>query len=166
MSFEYLSSELKKVVKDKRHRAYMLATVKHECANTWRPIVERGNRNYFDKYEHDTRIGQRLGNTQPGDGYKYLGRGYVQITGRGNYAKFQTILDVNLVDNPDLALKESVAMQIMVIGMSKGIFTGKKLSDYINDSVCDYHNARRIINGLDQARLIASYAKDFYYKDI
>jgi hypothetical protein len=42
--------------------------------------------------------------------------------------------------------------------MRKGLFTGKKLGDYISASGCDYKNARRIINGVDQAALIAQYA--------
>jgi hypothetical protein len=43
-------------------------------------------------------------------------------------------------------------------GMRHGTFTGKKLADYINATGCDYRNARRIINGVDQAALIAGYA--------
>jgi hypothetical protein len=45
--------------------------------------------------------------------------------------------------------------------MSKGLFTGKKLSDFISGDACDYKNARKIINGLDQAALIAQYALTF-----
>jgi hypothetical protein len=45
--------------------------------------------------------------------------------------------------------------------MTKGLFTGKKLNDYINNTKTDYVNARKIINGLDRANLIASYAKVF-----
>ena len=36
---------------DMRWAAYMLATVKHECGDTWQPIIERGPRSYFDQYE-------------------------------------------------------------------------------------------------------------------
>jgi hypothetical protein len=45
--------------------------------------------------------------------------------------------------------------------MVLGLFTGKKLSDYIGPGKCDYVAARRIINGTDRARLIAGYARSF-----
>lgn len=142
--------------------AYMLATVKHECADTWQPIVERGPRAYFDKYETGTPIGRRLGNTKPGDGYRFRGRGYVQITGRANYARMTDVLklgpDADLVVDPDQALRPAIAYRIMAVGMIKGLFTGKKLADYIGGGTCDYRNSRRIINALDQAGTIADYA--------
>ena len=143
--------------------AYMLATVKHECANRWMPITEYGRRDYFDKYETGTRLGRRLGNTEPGDGYRFRGRGYVQITGRANYARMTEALalgdDEDLVRDPDQALRPVIAYRIMSLGMRKGLFTGRKLADYINDDGCDYKEARRIINGQDQAELIAGYAE-------
>ena len=118
-------------IKDIRWAAYMLATVKHECADTWRPITERGRKSYFDKYETGTRIGKRLGNTQPGDGWKYRGRGYVQITGRANYERLSKALklppDQNLIDHPENTLIPAVAYGIMSYGMRKGAFTGKKI---------------------------------------
>ncbi|MGE3509515.1 MAG: hypothetical protein AB7N65_11590 [Vicinamibacterales bacterium] len=149
-------------LKNVQWAAYMLATVKHECADTWQPIVERGSRTYFDKYETGTPIGKRLGNTEPGDGYRFRGRGYVQITGRANYARMTTALklgpDADLVADPEQALRPAIAYQIMSVGMIKGLFTGKKLANYISPGVCDYRNARRIINGVDQATRIAQYA--------
>lgn len=144
-------------VTDLRHLAYMLATVKHECADTWRPITEYGNRTYFDKYNAGTSIGKRLGNLHKGDGYLFRGRGYVQITGRDNYAKF----GLDLIANPDKALEPGTAFKIMVAGMLNGLFTGKSLYTYIHDGICDYVAARRIINGTDQAENIAKYAFTF-----
>lgn len=150
---------------DIRHVAYMLATVKHECADTWQPITERGARAYFDKYEHFTKLGKVLGNTIEGDGYLFRGRGYVQITGRSNYHRMTKAIDLgfenDLVKAPYLALAPSIAYQIMSVGMRRGLFTGKKLIDYINESGCNYTQCRRVINILDRASLIASYAQSF-----
>ena len=147
---------------DLRWAAYMLATVKHECGNAWHPVTEKGNKAYFDKYNAGTKLGKALGNTEPGDGFLYRGRGYVQITGRTNYAKMTKALglgpDEDLVKDPDQALRPMIAYRIMSIGMRQGMFTGKKLSDYINNDKCDYKNARRIINGTDQADKIKAYA--------
>lgn len=147
-------------IDDIRWIAYMFATIKHECANAWIPVTERGNRSYFDKYETGTAIGARLGNTEPGDGFLYRGRGYVQITGRRNYTLLGQKLHMGqaLAKEPDLALSQDVAYKIMSYGMRNGTFTGRKLSQFIGPGQCDYKNARKIINGLDQADRIASYA--------
>jgi hypothetical protein len=157
--------EADQTITDVKWAAYMLATVKHECADTYEPITERGQRSYFDKYETGTPIGANLGNTEPGDGYLYRGRGYVQITGRANYKRLSSILglppDNDLIAKPDLALQPDIAYKIMSHGMVKGLFTGKKLQDYINSSNADYREARRIINRLDKAELIQDYAVKF-----
>jgi putative chitinase len=146
---------------DYRRVAYMLATVKHECANTWQPISERGLKSYFDKYEPGTPIGKRLGNTVPGDGYRYRGRGYVQLTGRANYQKMTRVCGVDLVHDPDLACDPVHAYRIMAHGFKHGTFTGKKINYYISPMGKDYKNARKCINGLDKADVIADYAVKF-----
>lgn len=140
---------------DVRHIAYILATVKHETAGTYEPIVERGQRSHFDQYEAGTRKGHSLGNRFRGDGYLYRGRGYVQITGRRNYERY------GIADEPDRALEPAQAYEILVGGMLAGAFTGKKLGDYLTPSVTDYRNARRTVNGTDRADQIADYARAF-----
>ena len=59
------------------------------------------------------RPGNSLGNTQPGDGYKFRGRGFIQITGRANYTAVSKALygDNRLVDNPDLLNNPTAAAE-------------------------------------------------------
>lgn len=56
--------------------------------------------------------GGRLGNTSPGDGYKYRGRGYIQLTGKENYERYGKKLGIDLVNDPDLANDPSIAIKI------------------------------------------------------
>ncbi len=147
-------------VKDARQISYIMATVQHEVGKPFKPIKEKGSKEYLSKYDTGA-LAKALGNTPEadGDGIKYAGRGFVQLTGRANYEKFKKILGIDLVADPDLALKTEVAAKILVFGMAKGTFTGKKLSDYFNASTADWINARKIVNKLDQATKIAGYAK-------
>lgn len=140
-------------------RAYMLATAFHETSHTMQPITEYGGRRYFEKYDTG-RLAARLGNTPEadGDGYIYRGRGYVQLTGHANYERAGRKLGLDLVSNPGQALQPDVASRIMVGGMTEGWFTGRRLADYLPGN---YVDARRIINGIDCASKIASYAEEF-----
>ncbi len=148
-------------VRDLRQRAYMLATVRHETADTFAPLHEVGTRRYFNQYEPGTPKGKALGNLERGDGFLFRGRGYVQITGRANYARLShpEYANRNLIARPDDALLPSVAYRILSKGMAFGLFTGKALDRYIDQDRADYFSARRVINGLDKALLISEYAK-------
>jgi predicted chitinase len=109
-------------------------------------------------------LAKKMG-AQPGDGIVYYGRGYVQLTWRINYEKMGKLLEVDLSSSPELAdaaLEPELAASIMFKGMEKGLFTGKKFANYFNLEKEDWHQARRIINGLDCAEVIAVYAKKFY----
>ena len=166
------------------HLAYALATAFHETGRTMQPVVE--NLNYMSAariravwptrfpseeaaapYVRNPRAlanrvyGGRLGNTEPDDGWRYRGRGLVQITGRNNYARAGRQLGVDLISDPDLALRPDLAAGILFAGMAQGWFTGKKLADYFNDRVSDPVNARRIVNALDRAETIAGYHRAF-----
>lgn len=156
---------------DDRHLAYMLATAWHETgpANKpghMHPIKETGGTAYFTKM-YDIKgarpeKARELGNLNPGDGAKYCGRGYVQLTGRTNYVKAGKKIGVDLVNNPDRAMHPDIAARIMFAGMEEGWFTGKKLSDYHGGGQeFDATNARRIINGTDKAKTIAGYYRNF-----
>ncbi|MGC2238192.1 MAG: glycoside hydrolase family 19 protein [Pyrinomonadaceae bacterium] len=148
---------------DSQQLAYCLATFKWETAHTMEPIDEHGGDAYFNKrYGPGTRVGKMLGNTQPGDGARFHGRGYVQLTGRANYTKAKTLTQKDCLTNPDLAKDPALAYEIAIQGMRDGWFTGKKLSQFIKvGSAPDYENARTIINGHDQAVKIADIARRF-----
>jgi hypothetical protein len=151
------------------HAAYALATAYHETAHTMQPIIECGGRAYFTRmYDCEGRrpkVAARLGNYKPGDGALFCGRGYVQLTGRINYAKAAKELDLPLEQHPEMALRPDVAAKIMRRGMDEGWFTGYGFDAFLPDTrpanAAEFIQARRIINGSDRAADIADYAKDF-----
>lgn len=141
-------------VTDKGQIAYILATAEHESRlGQW--MIE-----FASGWDYEGRTD--LGNTQPGDGPRYKGRGFVQITGRRNYTDWSNRLGIDLVGNPERAAEPAIAAKILVLGMRDGTFTRYKLSDFISGSVRNFRSARLIINGLDRASLIASIAEEYF----
>lgn len=65
-------------------------------------------------YGYQTVKGKELGNTQPGDGAKYIGRGYIQLTGRSNYTKYGQLIGRDLIGNPKLLMDPNVAAEVSV----------------------------------------------------
>jgi predicted chitinase len=65
-------------------------------------------------YGYDTPKGKELGNTEPGDGAKYIGRGYIQITGRGNYKVYSNLTGRDLINNPELLNQPEIAAEVSV----------------------------------------------------
>lgn len=152
---------------DIRKIAYMLATARHETAHTFNPIKEYGGKRYFEgmydpilgKNEKRRKMALENENTQQGDGVKYCGRGFVQVTWKKNYRKMGEKFGVDLVQFPEKALEHDLAIKIMIYGSEEGTFTGRALGDYINEKETDYYNARRVINGTDKASTIQGYAE-------
>lgn len=147
---------------DIRWLAYMLATVYHETAGTMYPIEEfgKGRGRIYGKKIKQSR--------EPYDTPDkiYYGRGYVQLTWYENYERMGRILNIPLLQKPELALVTWHAADIMFEGMTKGSsgrgdFTGRSLEQYFNKTTNDPINARRIINGTDRAELIAGYYHKF-----
>lgn len=130
--------------------AYILATAKWETGHTYQPIAEWPSPSdpRFTKYDpgkHPDAI--RMGNTKPGDGHRYRGRGYVQLTWQKNYERMGKLLDVDLLERPDRALEPEIACQILVRGMVEGLFTGHRLDKYVGTGPApDYLQARMVVN--------------------
>jgi len=149
--------------------AYGLATDFHETAHSMTPVRERGTHVYLARYDTGA-LAKHLGNTPgaDGDGEKYAGHGDAQVTGLDNYKRFDAALDLGgrLVADPDILIKyPQLSAAVLVIGMSRGMFTGKKLGDYLprvgSADRAEFSDARRIINGSDRADMIAGFAVAF-----
>lgn len=80
----------------------------------------------------------RMGNTEPGDGWKYRGRGLIQITGRSNYELVQELTGLPVVDEPDLLLEPGPAL------LSALAWWGESVPDAENMSV---EQVTRRVNG-------------------
>lgn len=145
-------------VTDQRQVAYVLATAYHEAR--LKPIVEIGlglTHDYGKKLKMGDGPGKRIPYIAPDK--LYYGRGFVQLTWYENYQSFSKVLGIDLLNRPEMALQPDYAAEIIVIGMKRGMFTGVGLSRYFNDTLADPVSARKIVNGLDRAELIAGYYK-------
>lgn len=118
--------------------AYLLGTVYWETAHRMAPVKEMGSQQYLRSKKY----------------YPYIGVGLIQATWKANWDKLgiKSIAD---------GLQWPSALHAAFYGMAAGIYTGKKLADYIGNGKRDYVNARRIINGTDRAQEIAKIAENF-----
>jgi putative chitinase len=154
--------------------AYALGTAYWETAHTMQPVKEIGGDAYYTRM-YDIKgnrpaKAKELGNLTPGDGKKYPGMGYVQMTGLKNFKRATEKLralgfDVDLVAHPELAMRPDVAAAIMVLGMEEGWFTTRKLGDDLPKrgpaSLRQFVLSRDIINGTDKDDEIAACAVQF-----
>jgi predicted chitinase len=139
-----------------------LAQIAHESAELrfmeelWGPTAQQ------KKYEPPSDLAKSLGNTQPGDGFRYRGRGPIQITGRSNYKKYGDLLGVDLAGNPDLAATPQFAFS------TAGLFWKLNRLNELAD-VQDFTTiTRRInggLNGLQERQKYYDIAKDVLSAD-
>jgi predicted chitinase len=136
--------------------AYALATFFHETAERMQPIEEYGRGS-----------GKSYGQPAGPYGQKYYGRGHVQLTWEDNYKKGEKYLreryDVThtIHKDPHKMLESTVSALVSYDGMVNGWFTGVGLPKYFNGTTEDPLNARRIVNAMDRADLIAGYYRKF-----
>jgi hypothetical protein len=96
----------------------------------------------FNLYDAGTSIGARLGNTEPGDGPRFKGRGYIQLTGRDNYRRVGGQIGVNLIDQPQSANDPATAGLILAQFL-------KNVESRIRGALAnnDLLKARKLVNG-------------------
>ncbi len=149
--------------------AYVLATAFHETAATMQPVRETlaaSDRTAIARLEEAFAAG-RLGSVRTpywrpdADGRSWLGRGLVQLTHRRNYEAMSEVTGIDLVSDPGRAMQMPVSVAILIEGMRRGSFTGRKLDDYFGPGRTDWVGARKIINGNDRAELVARHARAF-----
>lgn len=149
--------------------AYIFATAFHETGATMQPVRETfaaSDKQAMARLETAWKSGKLPWVKKPYWRTGWFGRGYVQLTHKTNYQKMSDILNIDLVNDRDLALDEDVAADVLIEGMMKGLsgkgdFTGHKLEDYVNLSKSDYMGARRVVNGIESASKIKGYATKF-----
>ena len=97
-------------ITDPTELAMFMAQMGHE-SGSFRYATEMAS---GEAYNPGTSVGKNLGNTQPGDGPRFKGRGYIQLTGRWNYGHFGKKVGVDLISNPELAASPDIAAAIAV----------------------------------------------------
>lgn len=112
--------------------AHFLAQAAHET-DGFHTLVEYASGKAYEGRED-------LGNTEPGDGVRYRGRGIFQLTGRANYKQFGRALKMDLVGMPMRAQEPDTAVQIALL-----YWTAKKLNDFADQD--DLRAITRRING-------------------
>ena len=125
-----------------------LGTIRAETAG-FVPIAEYPSRfntvpgrQAFSAYEPKTPAGERLGNKEPGDGARFRGRGFVQLTGRFNYEACKKQTGVDLTGLPDLANAPEVAAVLLALFLKNR--EAAMLAALRND---DFAEARALVNG-------------------
>jgi Chitinase class I len=155
---------------DDRWLAYMLATAFHETARTMQAVRETKASSddkaiqILDKafYAGKLKWVKKPYWNKGADGKSWLGRGLVQLTHKANYETLGHAIGMDLVADPNRAMDLDVAVRVMFAGMTKGLFTGKKLADFLIGSKTDWKGARKIINGTESDEKVAAYAVYFY----
>lgn len=129
---------------DKAMVLMALATIRAETAS-FEPISEGKSRfntspngHPFDLYDNR----RDLGNRGAPDGDSYKGRGFVQLTGRANYAKFGAEIGQDLVNNPALANDQKIASQLLASFLKN---SESKIRNFLADH--DLAGARKVVNG-------------------
>lgn len=124
-----------------------MATVRVEVGRNFKPIMEYASGEAYEGRKD-------LGNVEKGDGVRFKGRGYIQLTGRSNYALFGQKLGLDLISNPDLALDVEVGAKILAhYFKDRGVVEACLAKDWLR--------VRKLINGVNRATGMPNGYQDF-----
>jgi len=115
--------------------SHFFAQIAHESGG-FKYLTELGDKAYFNKYENRL----DLGNTQKGDGYKFRGRGYIQVTGRANYTELSKDTKIDFISNPDI-----LSQEVNAILSALWFWNKKKLNQFAD--LDDIKTITKKING-------------------
>jgi len=114
--------------------AQLLAQASHETGN-FMAMEEQGDKKYLlHNYWNNVPMRKALGNKHPSDAIRYKGRGFIQLTGRGNYERMGKLLKIDLLNHPELAKRPDIASKIAV----------QYFKDRIEPSVQDFNNTQAV----------------------
>lgn len=125
--------------------AQFLAQTKHESWDFTKLKEKAKGKNYFAKkydIKFSPRMAKILGNTRAGDGEKYHGRGFIQLTGKDNYFRAGQALNLPLIDQPELAANPEIAAKIAIW------YWNTKVKPHVDDFTDTTAVTRRINAGL------------------
>jgi predicted chitinase len=106
--------------------------------------IKKDDSKFFETvYGYQTQKGKELGNTEPGDGFKYRGRGLIQLTGKDNYKRIGKELGVDLVSNPDLVNDPKLAPKIVAVFVKNKL--GNKVNSFKNQSEANEAVTRAVV---------------------
>jgi len=85
----------------------------YETGAAWYDQEQKSDAKCEEDYGYQTSTGKNLGNSEPGDGAKYKGRGVIQLTGKGNYTRAAERFNVDFVGDPELVIEPMNASRVI-----------------------------------------------------
>lgn len=119
--------------------AAILGNCTWETGREMQPISEKGGPRYLRSKTY----------------WPWIGEGLIQVTWQQNAMKFGA-------KEPGDLLQWPIALDALFRGCLAGMFTGKKISDFVNSTKTDFFNCREVVNGLDRAHEVAALCVSYY----
>ena len=151
--------QLTRVAKKAGLRGHELAAFLSQCAHEstgFTTLRERGNEKYFRKYDirYNPVKANELGNIYPGDGVKFKGRGFIQLTGRANYTEAGKVLQLPLEDKPELLEQPNIAAKAALWYWNK----------HVHGKVSDFSNVKKVTKQINPGLNQLQKRKDEFMK--